>query len=153
MPGRVQRENRLKEAEAALVRLLEREGLMRIDGHALAIALYEKLGETDKARKHRLFLEGLSSTVFIPGHCTSFEKPIEVLFVEEEYLLLSSLGLKMKQQALSEHNGHRFDVITTIADGADPEREFFFNIDLPWNALQASLGKAFEQSKDSTVKK
>jgi len=151
--GKDVRDGNLKAAEAALVKLLERERFMRLDGQAMAVALYEKMEETDKARKHRAFLEGLSSTVFVAGHGTSFEKPIEVLFIEEEYSLLSSMGLTMKQQALSERDGHRFDVITTHAKGGDPEREFYFNIDMPWNALEASLGKVFERSKEPGGKK
>ncbi len=115
-------QGKLKAAEAMLVKLLERERFMRLDGHAVAIALYEKMGESDKARKHRSYLEGLSSAVFAPGAGMSFEKPIDVLFIEEEYLVVGSLGLRVKQQALSEHNGHRFDVLTSEAKGDQPER-------------------------------
>ncbi len=147
------RDGNMKAAEAALVKLLERERFMRLDGEAMAVALYEKMGETDKARKHREFLDGLSSSVFVAGHGTSFEKPIEVLYIEEEYTVLASLGLKMKQQSLSERDGHRFDVITTQAKGAEPERAFYFNIDMPWKSLEAGLGKAFERSKESGKKR
>jgi len=73
-----------KSAEVMLVKLLEREGFMRLDGHMVAIAMYEKLGDSAKARMHRAFLEGISSAVFVPGAGRSFEKPIEVLFVDEE---------------------------------------------------------------------
>jgi hypothetical protein len=59
----------------------------------------------------------------------------------------------MKQQALSERDGHRFDVITTEAKGGEPERQFYFNIDLPWKALSSSLGKAFERRKEPAKKK
>jgi hypothetical protein len=151
--GKDMRDGNTKVAEAALVKLLERERFMRLDGQAMAVALYEKMGQSDKATKHREFLDGLSSTVYVAGHGTSFEKPIEVLFIEEEYTVLASLGLKMKQQALSERDGHRFDVITTEAKGGEPERQFYFNIDLPWKALASSLGKAFERRKEPAKKK
>ncbi len=141
-----------KSAEAMLVKLLERERFMRLDGHAVAIALYQKMGDSDKAQKHRAFLEGLSSAVFVPGAGKSVEKPIEVLFVDEEYLLLGSLGLRVKQQGLTEHNGHRFDVLTTQAKGNQPELDFYFNIDLPWNALPKSFGDVIDSAKKSGAK-
>jgi hypothetical protein len=140
-------DGRLKEAEAALTKLLDRERFMRIDAHAIAMALYEKTGDSEKVRQHKEFLEGLSAAVYVPGHGTSFEKPIEVLFVEEEYALLGAMGCKVKQQALSERDGHRFDVLTTEAKPGEPERQLYFNIDMPWSSLQRGLKKLFEKSK------
>jgi hypothetical protein len=151
--GKDLRDGNLKAAEAALVKLLERDRFMRLDAQAMAVALYEKMGETEKARKHREFLEGLSRAVFVPGHGTSFEKPIEVLFVDEEYMFLASLGLRMKTQALTEHEGHKFDMLTTHAKGQEPQRDFYFNIDLPWGWLQASLGKDLERANKPAGKK
>jgi hypothetical protein len=142
----------LKSAEAMLVKLMERERSMRLDGHAVAVALYEKMGDSDKARRHRAFLEGLTSAVFVPGAGKSFEKPIEVLFVDEEYFFLGSLGLTMKRQGLTEHNGHKFDVLTTDAKGDQPELELYFNIDLPWGALEKSFGKVFESIKKKAAR-
>jgi Domain of unknown function (DUF4919) len=146
-------DGKLKEAEAALTRLLEREGFMRIDAHAIAVALYDKTGDSQKARQHKAFLEGLSAAVFAPGHGTSFEKPIDVLFIEEEYALVAAMGCKMKQQALSERDGHRFDVLTTEAKPGMPERQLYFKIDMPWNSLERGMTKAFEKSKEVNRKK
>jgi hypothetical protein len=143
----------LKAAETALVKVIEGEHSMRMEGHAFAIALYEKMGDSEKARKHKDFLEGVSSTVFAPDRGTSFEKPIEVLFVDEEYTVLRAMKMKIKSQALSEHNGHRFDILTTHAERGQPERVLYFNIDMPWNSLQAGMAKAFEQPKKAETKK
>jgi hypothetical protein len=145
--GKELHEGEPKKAEAMLVKLLERERFMRLDGHAMAIAVYEKLGDSENARKHRAFLEGISTALFIPGTGKSFDKPIEVLFVDEEYLFLGSLGLKMKQQGLSEHNGHKFDVLTTEAKGDQPALDFYFNIDLPWGAMEKSFGSVLDAVK------
>ena len=120
------RDGNLKSAEDALVKLIDREHSMRMDGHAVAIALYEKMGDSEKARKHKDYLEGLSGTVFAPDRGTSFEKPIEVLFIDEEYTVLRAMKLKIKSQALSEHGGHRFDVLTTQAGQGGPERALLF---------------------------
>jgi hypothetical protein len=91
--------------------------------------------------------------VFVAGHGTSFDQPIEVLFVEEEYVFLASLGLKMREQALGKHGGHHFDVITTVRTPAHPEAKFYFNIDSPWKSLEASLGKVFEDSRKAGAQK
>jgi hypothetical protein len=143
----------VKSAEAMLVKLLERERFMRLDGHAIALALYEKTGESDKASKHRAFLEGLAGAVFKPGAGKSIEQPIEVLFIEEEYVLVGSLGLRVKRQAVAEHNGHRFDVLTTQAKEGQPEIDFFFNIDLPWQALDKSMGNIINSVNKTNGKK
>ena len=58
--------DRLPAAEKALVTLLERERYMRIDAIAMAAALYEKMGDKTKAKKHRDLLDGMTGTVFIP---------------------------------------------------------------------------------------
>jgi hypothetical protein len=143
----------LKEAETAIVKLNAREHSMRIDGHAIAGVLYEKLGDSEKARKHKEFFEGLRSTLIAPDQGTSFEKPIEVLFVTEEYDVLMEMRLKLKSQALSMHDGHHFDVLTTHATAGQPERVLYFNIDMPWNSLQAGMTKLFEKSEKSKAKK
>ncbi len=147
------RSGNLKEAEAAIVKLNVREHSMRIDGHAIAGVLYEQMGDSEKASKHKAFFEGIHSTLFAPDQGISFEKPIEVLFVDEEYAVLQTMKLKVKSQALSEHDGHRFDVITTHAQPGQPERELYFNIDMPWNSLQAGMSKIFEKSEKAKVKK
>jgi hypothetical protein len=123
-------------AEGALSKLMEREGYMRLDAHGLAIALYEKTGQKEKLALHRKFTEGLSSTIFVPGTGESLEKPIDVLFIEEEYLFLSALGLKPKRQGLKRHDEHRFDVFTTEPKDGAASRTYYFNIDLPQKALE-----------------
>ena len=142
----------LKEAEAALTRLLERERYMRIDALALAVALFEKTEDSEKARKHKEFLESLTATVFAAGLGTSLEKPIEVLYIEEEYIALAAMGSKLKQQALSERGGHRFDVMTTEAKPGEPERQLYFKIDIPWRSFERGLSKMLEKSSGTDRK-
>ena len=143
----------LKAAETALVKLLERERFMRLDAIAMAVALYEKMGEKDKARKHRELLQGLAETVFVRERGMSFEKPIEVLFIDEEYLVVRSLGLQHKGQSLREKDGHHFDVLTLESGEGQPDREIYFNIDMPFNALGRSLGGAIDRTKNPGAKK
>ena len=147
------RDGNLKVAEAAVVSLIEKEHSMRVDPLVIAVTLYEKMGDSEEARKHKEFLDGLTSELLAPGLGKSVDKPIEVLFVDEEYFTLFMMKLKMKSQALSEQNGHHFDILTTEAHGDQPEQTFYFNIDLHWNHLEASMGKLFEKSKEAQPKK
>lgn len=128
-----------KGAEAALDKLMEREGYMRLDGHGLASAHYSRTGQKEKEMFHRQFAEGIASTLFVPGTGRSFEKPIVVLFVDEEYLFLSSLKLKAKRTGLFSHEGSKFDVFEVAAqDGGEPDK-YYFNVDLPQKSLARML--------------
>jgi hypothetical protein len=146
-------DDNLKAAEPALAKLLERERFMRLDALALAVALYQKTGEKDKARKHQDLLKGLADTLFVPERGMSFEKPFVVLFIDEEYIVLRTLRLRHRQQSLREKDGHHFDVFTIPAQGDLPGREVYFNIDMPFHALGKSLQKAFDPAKKSEVRK
>ena len=143
----------LNAAEAGLVKLIEREGSMRLDVHAVAVDLYEKMGNSEKARKHKDFVEGLSSTLFAAGEGTTIERPVEVLFVDEEYSVLRAMRLKIRSQSLSERDGHRFDILTTQAGPDQPGPTLYFNIDMPWISLETGMAKAFETSKKTEPKK
>ncbi len=135
----------LKTAEKSLTALLEADRFMRIDDHFLAVDLYDKLKRQDKAALHRAFVEGISSTLFVPGTGLSAEKPIEVLFIDEEYMFLNSLGVKAQRQGLARQNGHSFDVYKVDAKDGKPEHMFYFNVDLPQNSLHRKL-KRIEDS-------
>jgi hypothetical protein len=145
--GRLIEDGKLDEAEADLTKLLERERFMRLDAQTLAAMLYDKKGDKEKAQEHRRVAEAISETLFVPGRGESFEKPIEVLFIEEEYLVLGTLGLRPESQALARNDEHWFDVFTIAAQGEKPERKFYFNIDRPRAALSKSLGSLLERAR------
>jgi hypothetical protein len=125
-------------AEAALAKLMERESFMRIELHGLALELYTKAGEAEKAKFHREFLQGIMGALLVPGTGRSPEKPIEVLFVDEEYLIVAALNPKAKRRGFEEHGGHGFDVFTAEADGGE-EETFYFNVDLPRKGMGRRL--------------
>jgi hypothetical protein len=133
------KDGKLDVAEAGLVKILERERWMRHDSHAMAVALYERMGQPEKAHLHREFADGIWSAILVPGHGVSTEKPIEVLFIEEEYMVVQKMGLKPKGQRLVEVGGHHFDVLVTEAKGDGPDGELYFNIDVPHQALFKAL--------------
>jgi hypothetical protein len=137
----------LRAAEAALVKLLERERFMRLDAQTLAVMVYDRTGQKGKSQHHREFMAGLAGAVFVPGHGVSVEKPIEVLFIDEEYIVLGGLGARLKSQSLVGHNGHHLDVLTVEAKGNQPERKLYFNIDMPFGALEKNLQRDLDRAK------
>jgi hypothetical protein len=131
----------LKASEAALLELLERERQMRLDTLAMTMQLYEKMDQPEKVQRYQKLIEPVLEILFNRDAGMSFEKPIEVLFIQEEYVV--TVRMRIKDQALAIHDGHKFDVITVEAQGDEPERKFYFNVDLPRMALSRDL----EESK------
>jgi Domain of unknown function (DUF4919) len=127
-----------KEGEAVLLGLLERERFMRLDTLAMLVMLYEKTDQPKKAEKYKKLLDGILEVLKFPEAGTSFEKPIQVLFIEEEYLV--TFNMPVGKQRLVVKDGHRFDVLELEADGDKPAKQVYFDIDLIQNA-RSILGR------------
>jgi len=121
-----------KESEAALLKLLERERFMRFDTLAMLLMLYEKTHEAEKAEKYQKLLDGILEVLKYPRAGTSFENPIQILFIQEEYLV--TINMPIKEQGLAINKGHRFDVFELVADVGKQGEKVYFNIDLTRNA-------------------
>jgi hypothetical protein len=126
-------------SEAALLKLLERERFMRLDTLACTMMLYEKSRQAEKLARIRKLVEANLKILFDPKAGGSFEAPIEVLFIEEEYLVTSKV--RARRKGLMVHEGQRFDVFAIEAEGDQPARDIYFNVDLP----QKSLSRMFEK--------
>ncbi len=121
-----------KASEAALLKLVEQERFMRLDTLGMMLRLYEKTGEPGKAEKYEKILEGILGVLKYPKEGTSFENPIQVLFIDEEYIV--AVNMPVKKQALVVKNGHRYDLLEIKAQGDEPGKKLYFNIDLLGNA-------------------
>ena len=121
-----------KESETALLKLLERDRFMRFDSLAMLMMLYEDTKQPAKAEKYKKLLDGILGVLKYPEAGTSFEKPIQILFVQEEYLVATNMPIK--GQVLQIRNGHRFDILEIEAKGDEPEKKIYFDIDLIRNA-------------------
>ncbi len=128
-----------KESEAALLKLVEKERFMRFDAVAMLMMLYQKIDRPEKAEKYAKILDGILGVLKYPEAGTSFEEPIEILFIQEEYLVTTNMPIAGRGSVA--HDGHRFDVFQVEADGDKAARKVYFNIDLPRKALSKSLAK------------
>lgn len=140
-------DEKLEQAAASLETLLERERFMRLDALALAVTVHDRLGQKDKLQQYQPLLEGFSSALFVPDHGVSFEKPIEVLFIEEEYIVLAALELKPTKQMLAHEKDHWFDLFTLEPEDGQKEGRIYFNIDMPHNFLSTMVRKAAEKAE------
>ncbi len=109
----------MKAAEEIVVKLRDKEVWTRIDVLIQAEMIYNKLGEKEKARLHHQFVEGYLMTIIVAGRGQSIEKPFEVLYVDEEYLVLRLLDETRDKQALMKSGDHFFDVLTVKAKPAE----------------------------------
>lgn len=128
--------NSVQKAELLVNKLLEREGFMRLDALKVASAFYEKAGQKENARLCNDFINGISATLVAPGLGFTADKPIEVLFMEEQYLVLETLKWMSKSQKFVVQDGHHLNVITPNTDANKNARTLYFNLDLPLEAME-----------------
>jgi len=125
--------------EAAARRVID---AMYVDGAAhfmLGVAL-DKQGKPDGARE-RAIGTGLLESIET-GDGLSYDTAFTVITVAEEYDLMSYIGVSLDTQALSQHDGHTFDVMTT-KDDSGKTAVYYFNIDREWaaeNRMFSGLG-------------
>jgi hypothetical protein len=130
---------KLKESETALLKLVEQDRFMRFDSLAMLMKLYDKMDQPEKVKKYKSLVDGLTSPLEYPKAGVSFENPIEVLFIQEENLVAE--GMQVILQGSLVKNGHHYDILTVTVEGDKPDRQIYFNIDLPWSGLRKSLRK------------
>jgi hypothetical protein len=128
--------NSVQKAELFVNKLLEREGFMRLDALKVASAFYEKAGQKENARLCNDFINGISATLMGSGLGFTADKPIEVLFLEEQDLVLETLKWKGKSRKFMNHDGHHLNVITPDTDANKNARTLYFNLDLPLEAMK-----------------
>jgi hypothetical protein len=136
-----------KAAEELLKKTLEADRYMRIDSHLAALRFYDKQGRKDRMDWHGRFLKGIADQLFIPGKGLSYERPIDVVFIEEEYFFLSVLDLQPEKQELHSHEGKKFDVQIVPQTKDEKERRFYFCIESAQKVLHRDLGKFLDPAK------
>ena len=100
--------------------------------HHSAGAADVALGHPDDGMKERAMAEGIFQSIRT-GDGLSFEHAFTVISVAEEYDLLATMGVDLDQQALSNSDGHVYDVMT-VHDDSGKTVVYYFNIDREWAA-------------------
>jgi hypothetical protein len=97
-----------------------------IEAHMSADYIYLQMGNEKRSAFHRAFGQGLLHAIWGTGDGRSFETAFIVIDIQEEYLLCRLMGLVPRGQALTNHEGHWFDVLDMQSGD-----KLYFNIDLP----------------------
>ena len=100
--------------------------------HHSAAAADFSLGHRDEGAKEAAMAEGIFQSIRT-GDGLSFEHAFTVISVAEEYDLLATMGVDLDQQALSNNDGHVYDVMT-VHDDSGKTVVYYFNIDREWAA-------------------
>ncbi len=107
-----------------------------IEAHMAADYAHTVLEDHTAAVYHRTFARGLIDAILASGTGRDFGSAFIVIDTAEEYVVLRVMGLAPGNQQLRQHEGHWFDILYGRPAQGDP-LPVYFNIDLPYNWLQA----------------
>ncbi len=117
-----------KDAEALLA-----TDFVNIEAHYSAFLSYHALGNTEKAEFHKFVFTGLLQSILQDGDGKTPETAHTVITVDEEYVVLHSLGVGLpKSQSLLHQGGHSYDKLVYVDPDSNQEKTVFFNIDIVW---------------------
>jgi hypothetical protein len=119
-----------------------KENFVDIDAHMVASTAYSKTGNQEKADYHQAFASGLLMSILSDGSGKTPESAIDVISIDEEYLLLNLFGLERKSAAELHANGHYYDKLTVVDSVSGKTFEMYFCIDKPYTWLLNSFKKA-----------
>jgi hypothetical protein len=111
------------------------------NAHFGAFVANSKKGNAEKAELHKFIVKGLLNSIQSSGDGKSMEKAFIVISVDEEYALLSFMGLRTVGHALLNDKGHSYDKMTLTDPKTNETYEFYFNVDKPFNHLGNILKK------------
>ncbi len=132
--------NKDYEQALALADQILEQNYLSPDAHLVALNAHEGLGHTQDADLHRYFLNGLVTSIMESGDGKSPETAFIVVLIEEEYMILSVLGVRSGGQRIAEEDGHSYDVFEGILGETDTQVTVYFNIDIPFQWLANSFG-------------
>lgn len=121
-----------------------KENFVDIDAHFVASKAYGKTGNKEKADYHWAIVRLLIQSILGDGDGDKPETAMEVISVDEEYIILSVKGLRSISYTTVQANGHNYDKHTVVDSVSGKTSEVYFRIDKPFNWLQDSLKKPIQ---------
>jgi hypothetical protein len=117
-----------------------------IEAQLVAAVAYRDSNKPEQEKIHRFAANGLINSILSSGHGESLEKAFTVISTNEEYVILRVLGLSLKTQALLHADGHNYDRMDAVDPKTNETVTFYFNIDLPFGALEKGFKKSLGES-------
>ena len=96
-----------------------------IDSHIVMERCYRRLHKQLEATHHGLMARGLIRAVMATGDGKSPKTAFVVISIAEEYVVLGVLGLMKMRQAISQADGHRYDLMTARNKSGATENIYF----------------------------
>ena len=134
------REKNYKEALKSAEKVLE-TSYVDVNAHFIAAISNKEAGNSEKFEFHKKVYLGLINSIIDGKDGKSAKTAFEVIYVPEEYALLSYLGLRRGEQALVTENGSKFDVLTVTNPENNETLKLYFNIDTVWKGYEKAFGK------------
>ncbi|HJQ33499.1 MAG TPA: DUF4919 domain-containing protein [Pyrinomonadaceae bacterium] len=118
----------VRQAEAVLA-----QNYVDINAHMVAFIAHRQQGDTEKAKLHRQWADGLLASVKSGGDGRSPATAWHVISTSEEYAVFRSMSLRAVGQALIQNDGHSYDEMRVL-DPQNNESKLYFNVDKPMSA-------------------
>lgn len=115
-------------AVAAIGTALLKGDVLQPHLHSLTGYAFGMTGDLQRAAWHRIFAAGLLNAILRSGNGRTVESAFQVVHIREEYDTLNFLRLEPVGQALSEHDGRFYDVITVNGQNGEPVGELYFEV-------------------------
>jgi tetratricopeptide (TPR) repeat protein len=131
---------------AECIRILENDpfNLRMLESLALAQFNLKKVNDFQGTLKRYVgIMEGIMAT----GTGTSADSAFIVISPMHEYDLLSYIGGESQAQALTNKDGHAFDILTIKTETGNEEK-LYFNIDKPMQSLRIMFDRTEKEKKD-----
>ena len=109
------------------------------EGHIVALMAYQTMGEDQKAQAELAIVKAIVKSIDDSGDGKTAATAFFTVDPSEEYFYINVvLGAKPKSQALSQQNGHAFDVMT-ITDKDGQEQTLWFNTDTDMQIMDREM--------------
>jgi hypothetical protein len=105
------------------------------DAHLGASICHERLGNGAEASFHREVVHGLFWSICPVDSGLEMDQPCTVIATYEEYFVLSSMGLPVKEQELLTCNGNPCDRTTALDPETGDEVQMYFDVSIPFREM------------------
>jgi hypothetical protein len=108
--------------------------------HLMLSLCHAALGDTSESKRQKWIADGLVKSIYQSGDGESDSTAFIIFLIHEEYTLLNALGFTNRRlQALDEIGDNYFDEITASNPSTGEEKEFYFDITVPYSKLRDSF--------------
>lgn len=141
------REGKYAEAiELSKNQILSSPGFVR-PLYVMGIA-YDKMGDSTNADIYFNRFYEMLSVPFFSGTGESADSAFVVRSIDDEYLIIGEMGYRLESQALINHNGIPYDLMSVVSKKDDTAIDLYFNIEQPF-----LLGLKFISDEEDKGKK